>query len=433
MNSNDLFLKANQKVKHIQSVEDEAINQLSLSDVRKLLNELSIYKIELEMQNEELLSTQMQLKASNEYYSDLFEFAPIGYVIVNTASEIKRTNKWMVDFLNVDKSELLGRKITDFIFQEDQDTFYFILRDSMRNDKNAQQEIRIGNPISGYRWCLIDSRLNRKDKSELFLSFVDIEYKVLTENSLRSENLRVESLNYAKGQFLANMSHEIRTPMNGLMGVLQLLEYTGLSEEQSELVDISKKATYSLLATLNSILDYSKIEEKMIVFEALEFEVYQLIDEVKTLFYPSARNKKIGFNTTINPNVPKTLIGDSFRIKQVLNNLVGNAIKFTSEGEVNVTVEFVQSLENDRVEIEFQVQDTGIGIFENALETIFERFSQADSSNTRKYGGTGLGLAICKGLAEQMGGMILIDSKVGKGTTVRFRVLLTNQEHDTRL
>lgn len=429
MNKEDLLRKANQRAKHIQDNLEDTIDQLSYSDIRKLVNELSVYKIELEMQNEELLNAQMQLKASNAYYSDLFELAPIGHVIINGTSEITRINKWMVDFINHDKSDILGRKISDFIFPEDQDAFYFILRDGIKYDKHLQREIRIGSQIGGYRWCLIDSRRIGDNEDELFLSFVDIEYKILMENGLRSEKMKAERLNYAKSQFLANMSHEIRTPMNGLMGILQLLEFTGLSEEQSELVEISKSSAYSLLSTLNAILDYSKIEEKMVVFENIEFNVAQLMAEVKSLFYPSARNKKIGFNTLISSNVPEILVGDSFRIKQVLNNLVGNAIKFTSEGEINVMVECVQCSESNKVEIEFQVQDTGIGISENALETIFERFSQADTSNTRKYGGTGLGLAICKGLAEQMGGRVLIDSQVGKGTTVRFRALLTKYKY----
>lgn len=419
-----LYKKANQKFEEFQNIDEDSINRLSHSDIKAFLHDLSIYKIELEMQNDELIRTQQQLYEAKEYYMSLFDYAPIGYVIVNLNTEIKSINRWLLDFLNVQKSQTIGKKFSEFIFPEDQDPFYFLVRDAVKYKKYAQIEMRIGIQDKGYRWCLVDSKMIGNNEDEFFLSFVDIDHKVLAEKVLRFEKNKAENVNYAKSQFLANMSHEIRTPMNGMMGVLQLLEYTGLTAEQLELVEISKKSAFSLLNILNSILDYSKIEEKMVIFENLEFQLGDIIEDVKALFYPSIMDKKLNFCSSIGINVPTTLKGDSYRIKQILNNLVGNAIKFTSSGEIKLIVESFEHVNQEKIEIEFQVHDTGIGIAEQSIDSVFERFSQADSSNTRKYGGTGLGLAICKGLAEQMEGVINIDSREGIGTIVKFRVPL---------
>ena len=424
MKNDELYKKASKRAKVLQNVDEDYVNHLSNPEIKATLIDLAVYKIELEMQNDELMKTRQELYKSKEYYLSLFDYAPIGYVILNLTSEIKSINRWLIDFLKTEKPTVLGKKISDFVFHEDQDSFYFLIRDILKYKKYAQIEVRIGSQENGYYWCLVDCKMIANNEDEIFLSFVDINYKVLAERVLLEEKSKADNLNYAKSQFLANMSHEIRTPMNGILGVLQLLEFTKLKDEQLELVEISKKSALSLVNILNSILDYSKIEEKMVLFEHLEFRVTDIIDEVKSLFYPSVKDKNLSIYSNIEGSVPNILRGDAFRIKQILNNLVGNAIKFTATGEIKIIVEVIEKSNQNDVVIEFQIHDTGIGISEDALELVFERFSQADSSNTRKYGGTGLGLAISKGLTEQMGGSIRIESCKGMGTIVKFRLPL---------
>jgi len=242
-----------------------------------------------------------------------------------------------------------------------------------------------------------------------------VERSIINEE-LEESKKAAETASILKGQFLANMSHEIRTPMNGIVGFVELLLRTDLTREQWGFLGQIKSASDALLLLINDILDYSKIEADKLELENILFDIHSLVEGSVNLFVPKANDKGIRINLFVSSDVPKELYGDPGRLRQVLNNIVGNALKFTEEGEVSVKLILLEDDEQN-VKIRLQISDTGIGINEEVLPRLFTIFSQADASTTRKYGGTGLGLAISHRIINLMNGKISVESVLGKGST----------------
>lgn len=228
-----------------------------------------------------------------------------------------------------------------------------------------------------------------------------------------------EAANRAKSTFLANMSHELRTPMNGIIGTTDLALDTDLSSEQRELLETARNSADSLLQLLDDVLDLSKMEAEKLDLDQVPFDLHKLIRETIRVFAPQATLKRLVLTHSIAARVPDQVTGDPARLRQVLTNLLGNAIKFTHEGTVEVRVG-VESISREAVALQFAIKDTGIGIATEQQEVIFQAFSQADGSLTRRYGGSGLGLTISARLVELMGGAIWLDSQPGQGSTVHF-------------
>ncbi len=234
---------------------------------------------------------------------------------------------------------------------------------------------------------------------------------------------KAEQATRAKSDFLASMSHEIRTPMNGIIGTASLMRDTTLSAEQQEYLRIIQTSGDALLTLLNDILDFSKIEAGKLDLETKPFDLREVCEHITELLTPTALEKGVDLVLRYSPSTPPSVIGDAGRIRQILMNLIGNALKFTREGYVFIDIESVAGTDTETT-INFSIKDTGIGISKDELPVLFEKFSQADSSTTREFGGTGLGLAICRQLVTLMGGKIGMESELGKGSTFWFRLHL---------
>jgi PAS domain S-box-containing protein len=313
-------------------------------------------------------------------------------------------------------AEAIGKTFTD-------------LRPGPLGDAITSDDRRVfetGQPVIGREeflggsW-LLTTKVPIRDEAGRVVALVGLRRDIA---ELRKAREAIEANTRAKSEFLANMSHEIRTPLNGVIGMTGLLLDTHLSPEQREYADTVRKSGEALLTVINDILDFSKIEAGKLQIENLPFDLRLVIEEVNEMLCTKAEERGLDLVLEYAPELPRHFIGDAGRIRQILTNLVGNALKFTEKGNVITTVVCEQQ-DGGRAVMRVWVRDTGVGIPESKLAALFEKFSQADASTTRRYGGTGLGLAICKQLVTLMGGGIGVESREGEGSTFWFTLPLT--------
>ena len=282
-------------------------------------------------------------------------------------------------------------------------------------ERNSQPQL-LGEQVVGRVWSFKDVTLQKRTEQKLIESNYQLTQSVQVAKTLA---VQAEAANSAKSNFVANVSHEIRTPMNGIIGCINLLEQTEINEEQFELLQTIKESSDILLAVINDVLDFSRIEASQLYFESIPFDLRAAVEGAVQTFAARAREKALEISMLMRADAPEFVIGDPTRLKQVLINLVGNAIKFTNDGDVFVEVEIIDS-STDVCRMQFLVRDTGIGIAPGVLEKLFQPFQQADDTTTRAHGGTGLGLVICKSMVEAMGGVISAESVLGKGSVFSF-------------
>ncbi len=316
--------------------------------------------------------------------------------------------------------------------------------DTCKSCDDLEKKIECLNRVNQALMNRVERGMNlQEDAFSLFQAATSLEGKVrertdALEHALRrledsNRDLEIargaaEQANRAKSDFLANMSHEIRTPINGVLGMTELLYSTGLNRRQRQLADTIRTSAVSLLDIINDILDLSKIESGKLELDETEIDVREIVEDIGDLFAERAQSKGLELVTSIPPKMRTTYVGDPVRLRQVLTNLVGNAIKFTYTGEIVIGVCLVEN-GDDGTTLKFSIRDSGIGISPEAQERIFESFAQADGSTTRKFGGTGLGLTICRQLVELMGGAIDVQGQPGRGSVFWFTAKLKPSDH----
>ncbi|MFP5213601.1 MAG: PAS domain S-box protein, partial [Acidobacteriota bacterium] len=415
----------------------------------------------------ERVAAEEALKAAHAHLNGIIEFLPDPTFVIDIDGKVVAWNLAIEELTGVGKAEIIGRGDYEYalpFYNERRPMLIDLVLSPGLEAIRYEQFNRVGDKLSaevyapvthqgrriylsgtasalrddsgkvlGAIECIRD--LTEHKQAEVYLAQsaaeLDATNRQLEEAIAKANELasRAEVANQAKSEFLANMSHEIRTPMNGVIGMTELILSTSLNREQREYAEAIRNSAQALMRIINDILDYSKIEAGKLDMEIVDFDLSSILEEVGELVGVKAHEKGIELVCLKDPDVPPLLRGDPVRLRQVLLNLAGNGVKFTSEGEVSIRVSIEEDTGN-RVALKFLVSDTGIGIPADRTEVLFRSFSQVDTSITRKFGGTGLGLAISKQLAELMDGRIGVESREGGGSTFWFTAVFEKQPED---
>jgi polar amino acid transport system substrate-binding protein len=363
-----------------------------------------------------------ELQKSREQFQALADNLPEFISLKDPEGRFLFVNKRFEEWVCLERNDVIGKTVYDIYPQDQATEFEALDRQAMDGRELLSREVDLSYPDGKTRTVIrIRFPVISSQGEVLGLGTVnhDISYRKRAEQELQRAMKAADAANQAKGDFLANMSHEIRTPMNAIIGMTDLALKTRLTDKQRDYISKSRNACQALLQIINDILDFSKIEAGKLNMESIEFKLDDVLESLANVigFRASEKNLELLFATS--PAVRHGLLGDPLRLGQVLSNLATNAVKFTEAGEIVVSTEVLER-RGERIRLGFSVKDTGIGLSLERQAGLFEAFTQADASTTRKYGGTGLGLAICQQLVDMMGGEISVESEPGVGSTFRF-------------
>ncbi|GFE59811.1 ATP-binding protein [Geobacter sp. AOG2] len=371
------------------------------------------------------------LRESEHQLLDAQRVARLGFYVLDINSGVWSSSAVMDEIFGIDEYPRDVNGWLDLVSPDDRAVMQeYFLSEVLGEKKPFDRQYRIIRQADGCeRWVHGLGALQMDENGvpvTMFGTIQDITERKLVEEALQQAKAAADEASAAKSEFLANMSHEIRTPMNGIIGMSDLLLDSELTEEQRSYAEVVSSCGKSLLAIINDILDLSKIEARKLELELVDFDLQCVLDDTLEMLMPLANDKGLAMSCAIAPEVPRQLRGDPGRLRQIIINLTGNALKFTLRGSVDIAVGLAAG-EAHHATLRFQVRDTGIGIPGDRLDGIFSSFVQVDGSTTRKYGGTGLGLSISRQLAELMGGAIGVESEEGEGSTFWFTVRLALQ------
>ncbi|MCB9796575.1 MAG: response regulator [Alphaproteobacteria bacterium] len=454
----DLRARAEEVLKRV-----EQRRPVSVIELEAALHELSVHRVELELQNSELQHTYARLQEANRTFEALFELAPVGYVLVDRYGRARQANAAFARTIGISKAAINGASLLNFVGHQGLRAVLLHLSRAQRNEHTSATDVCLRS-LDGERWFRMTSApWSLDDEDAALCTFTDIDELLRTQRALHDarsnlerrvhertaecqqtnadltaevkrreqveRQLRVaiddaEHSARVRALFTANVSHEIRTPLNGVLGLSRLLHQTALSEEQRDLVSMLMASGQQLLSLVNGMLDFSKIESGNLDLAVSPFAPRPMIEQLTKTFEVTAKGRGVSLVLDFDPDAPEQIVGDRAKVGQVVSNLVSNALKFTTEGEVCVRV-----LPHDAQFVRFEVQDTGIGIPADEQGDLFDPYTQVLSQRAERHG-TGLGLAICRQLVTLMGGQIGLRSELGVGSLFWFTIPLRTDSFD---
>ena len=371
------------------------------------------------MQNEELLLAKEQAEKAAQKYAELFLYAPAGYFTLSRSGEILELNLVASQIFGIEKHALLNRQFGAFVSEDTRPIFNEFLENIFKFDTRCSCDITLDTNLKVSKYLNL-SGIHKVNGEECLLTVVDISQSKQMEIELSNAIAQAEDASKAKSDFLANMSHEIRTPLNGIIGFTHLLMNTEMNHNQLEYMDAINESATILKGIINDVLDLSKIESRNLELYIEKIDLLELMHHVVFLFKHQASQKRIDLILKIDDAVPQYIFTDSVRLKQILINLLGNALKFTSFGQIELDLIQIKAAKKNETTLQFSIKDTGIGIKLQNQEKIFQSFIQEDNSTSRKFGGTGLGLSITNQLLGLMNSKLQLTSEFGKGSNFYF-------------